>query len=216
MNRAVRQAKGAYIKMMDDDNIAEPHEISTFMRVAQKTGADVVTCIVPSFAGDEPPPPKDDPTAQLLLLVGPSLSVGAFQCGFGDNNCLVKRSVYLDIGGLSEARDLGNIDWEFLSRAALKGCHMEVVPEILYRYRRSYSSMSRTTPYYANSMLNLQAYLDHLSPAFRPAMRLAFGLTVPPTFHPPEAIDWRRPRAAWRMLKLRAHRAMLALRGYYA
>lgn len=42
-NHAARRARGDYLLFMDDDNVAKPHEISTYVRAAQVSGADILT-----------------------------------------------------------------------------------------------------------------------------------------------------------------------------
>src|SRR5581483_10923551 len=41
-NNAARHARGEYLLFMDDDNFAKPHEISRFVQVARRTGADLL------------------------------------------------------------------------------------------------------------------------------------------------------------------------------
>jgi hypothetical protein len=42
-NTAAKQATGKYLLFLDDDNVAYPHQISTYVRAAQKTQAHVLT-----------------------------------------------------------------------------------------------------------------------------------------------------------------------------
>lgn len=41
---------------MDDDNVARRREVSTLLRVALRTGAEVVTCANDFLQGEDPPP----------------------------------------------------------------------------------------------------------------------------------------------------------------
>jgi hypothetical protein len=46
---------------MDDDNVAKPHEIRTFLSVAMHTGAQVLTCVNDYFFGNDYPSPSTRP-----------------------------------------------------------------------------------------------------------------------------------------------------------
>ena len=50
-NNGARHARGEYLLFMDDDNYAEPHEISTFVKAATYSRADVLTCAIKRFHG---------------------------------------------------------------------------------------------------------------------------------------------------------------------
>ncbi len=52
-NALAREARGDYILFMDDDNVAKPHELATFARVARHTDGDVFTCLLDMFEGNE-------------------------------------------------------------------------------------------------------------------------------------------------------------------
>ena len=54
-NTAARLAAGEYLVFLDDDNCAAPGMISTYVKVAQRTGADIVTSCMDRFAGQEKP-----------------------------------------------------------------------------------------------------------------------------------------------------------------
>ncbi len=52
-NHAARHATGDYLLFMDDDNLAMPHELSTLVAAALRTGADIVTTFFDGFEEDE-------------------------------------------------------------------------------------------------------------------------------------------------------------------
>ena len=54
-NRAAKLARGEYLLFMDDDNFAKPNEISTFMKAALTSNADILTCACDRFTGVKPP-----------------------------------------------------------------------------------------------------------------------------------------------------------------
>ena len=100
-NNAARHATGEYLLFMDDDNVAKPHEISRFIQVANRTGADILTCFKEIIQGDDPIHIDQIPHS-LSLFLGDSLAVGAFYNCLGDTNALVRRDSFLAIGGFTE------------------------------------------------------------------------------------------------------------------
>jgi glycosyltransferase involved in cell wall biosynthesis len=59
-NAGWRAARGDWVLFMDDDNAARRREVSTLLRVALRTGAEVVTCANNFFAGEDPPPDDEE------------------------------------------------------------------------------------------------------------------------------------------------------------
>ena len=175
-NLAVQQARGEYVMLMDDDNCAKPHELSTFVRVAQKTGADILTCFLDTFTGHQAPRESQPPAARWLFL-GDAAAAGALRNWFGDTNSLVRREVFLAVGGYHEEWGVGHEDWEFLAKAVLKGYRLEVVPEPLawYRLNEAERTVNRKTPMHANHMANIRPYLDAVPPALRQLVLFAQG-----------------------------------------
>lgn len=49
---------------MDDDNVARRREVSTLLRVALRTGAEVVTCANDFLQGEDPPPDEEADDAE--------------------------------------------------------------------------------------------------------------------------------------------------------
>ena len=150
-NVAVEHAKGDYLLFMDDDNIALAHEIERFITAALTSGADVLTCLPgrhPETTVGPPPVarlPTADPAYPLCDLdwtpVGASLALSAMINCLGDGNALYKRSVFKALGGFSEARSSFE-DLRLLSLAVVRGYRLDVVPEILFLYRRHEGSRS--------------------------------------------------------------------------
>ena len=175
-NVAARQARGEYLMFMDDDNCAKPGELSTFMRVAQKTGADILTCFLDFFSGKEAPNPNQTANFRFLFLGG-APAASAFCNYLGDTNSLIRRSVFLQLGGFHEERGVGNEDWELFGDAILKGYHVEVVPEAMVWYRRNDAELSatRTNSLHAGRMRNIRPYLDAVPPALRNLVLFAQG-----------------------------------------
>jgi glycosyltransferase involved in cell wall biosynthesis len=160
-NTGARHARGDYMLFMDDDNIAKPNELEVFVKVAQKSGADILTCVADGFRGDKPP---DDPMEiRRIVPLGPAVEFSFFANGFGDSNCFIKRTSFEALGGFSEDYKVGLDDQEFFARATLSGLKLEVVPEALFWYRLIPRERSMKSLHYnpnASLLRLLRPYLD--------------------------------------------------------
>jgi glycosyltransferase involved in cell wall biosynthesis len=173
-NTAARHAKGEYLLFMDDDNYAKPHELDVFVMVAQKTQADILTCVMDLFTGTESP---DSYRHQRILWIplGASANVGAFKNCFGDANALIRKDVFWKLGGFSEDYGVGHEDWELFAKAVLHGYHLEVIPEALYYYRQDHGGMLRSGNVYLNHQRNIRPYLESIPPSLHLLIKLTQG-----------------------------------------
>ena len=175
-NLAARHARGEFILFMDDDNCAKPHAVSTFVRIAQRTGADILTCCLDTFSGKEAPHAQLQPRTRWLFL-GDDTATGALRNNFGDTNSLWRREVFLALGGFHEDWGVGHEDWELFAKAVLQGYQLQVVPDPLawYRLNDTEETVNRKTPRHANHLANLRPYLEAVSPPLRHLIRLVQG-----------------------------------------
>eukprot|EP01090_Pellita_catalonica_P010147 TRINITY_DN21613_c0_g1_i1.p1 TRINITY_DN21613_c0_g1~~TRINITY_DN21613_c0_g1_i1.p1 ORF type:complete len:853 (+),score=165.10 TRINITY_DN21613_c0_g1_i1:31-2589(+) len=163
-NVGVEKATGEFIIFLDDDNVARPNEVATFVRAAIYSGADVLTSVQDYFTGAEAPT-SDMIPSQRRVPLGGDVATGFFWNCFGDANSFVKRSSFLALGGFTEDYQVGYEDYEFFAKAVLQGYSLEVVPEPLFWYRRAFDTMSYSTPLYKNRMRYLRPYVQHLPPS---------------------------------------------------
>jgi glycosyltransferase involved in cell wall biosynthesis len=173
-NAAAAHANGDYLLFMDDDNWAKPDEISTFVRVAEHSKADILTCFLDCFTGAGEPANSANQAGRWLFL-GAALAPSMFTNRLGDTNFFIRKSVFHLVGGFTEDRGISNEDWEFLARAVLNGFHLEVVPKALVWYRLQESSFLRTTSEYDNMMRSLRPYLEAVPASLRDLLRMALG-----------------------------------------
>lgn len=170
-NTAAKHALGKYLLFMDDDNIAKPNELDILIGVAEKTEADIVTCAMELFSGDEPP----KKSAVYWVPLGPSITAGAFKNCFGDANALIRKDIFWALGGFTEDYGIGHEDWEFFAKAVLQGYKLEVIPEALYFYRQSTAGMLRSGVSFLNHRRNIRPYLEAVDPRLRQLILFAQG-----------------------------------------
>jgi GT2 family glycosyltransferase/tetratricopeptide (TPR) repeat protein/glycosyltransferase involved in cell wall biosynthesis len=173
-NTGARHASGDFFLFMDDDNWAEPEEISILVKTALRTGADIVSCGMNYFHGHEAPDTRAGSETRWLPLGG-AASVGAFQNCFGDANALVRRSCFESLGGFTEDYGVTHEDWEFHARAVLQGFKLTVVPEFLFWYRVNPESMLRTTNQFHNYQRSLRPFVAAVPAALQPLVQFAQG-----------------------------------------
>ncbi|RMD68225.1 MAG: glycosyltransferase, partial [Gammaproteobacteria bacterium] len=154
-NRAAQAAGGEYLLFMDDDNIALPHEVATFVQAALHSGADVLTCVARPFTGDVPPAEARN----LWLPLGGAAGAGIFRNVFGDANALWRREAFFQAGGYTTDYGLGHEDWELFAEAVLRGLRLEVVPEPLFWYRVSSRGMLRSGDLSANYARGVRPFM---------------------------------------------------------
>lgn len=178
--RAARQAaRGSHLLFMDDDNVALAHEIERFARAA-RSGADILTCIPgrhpASDLGPEAVAIVDGPDPSYPQVgidwtpVGACPALAVMVNCLGDNNALVRAEVYDALDGHVDDRDFVFEDFHFLSTAVARGYRLEVVPEILFLYRRHRGSRSMREHLYASHLRSLEPWLALVPPSLRPLL----------------------------------------------
>lgn len=178
--RAARaRAKGSHILLMDDDNIALSHEIGMFRRAAM-SGADILTCVPgqhpantvgPAPVATLPGTDADWPTVAVdWTPVGPCHALAIFTNCLGDNNCLVRAEVFDALGG--QGNDPQNVfeDYVFLLRAMFAGYRIEVIPEVLFLYRRHEESRCMGSRAYYSHLKSLETFFECVPAPLRPLL----------------------------------------------
>lgn len=141
-NRAVREARGDWVMLFDDDCVSEPHQVRTMLKFATSIGADIVTSPRHVFVGDHTPT-TGDRTGYIWAPLGAVPTAGLFENCLGDTNLLIRRETFLKLGGLRTDFGVPAADREFLIRATSSSLRMEVIPQVLYHYRVTEGSVSR-------------------------------------------------------------------------
>jgi hypothetical protein len=119
------------------------------------------------------------------IPVGGPAALGMLENCFGDAGFIIRRDTFEALGGFSTER-AGFEDWELLLRAALRGCEILCVPEVLYHYRVNPRAMLR-------GMTSSEAFRSHArvmrgweneadAASLRTALRLALEIMVAPRY----------------------------------
>ena len=174
-NHAASLASGEFLMFMDDDNVAKSFEVSTFVEVAQRTGADALTCASDYFRGDSAPSDAEVPWRRWIPI-GAAKYVGMFQNMYGDTNAMVRASAFRAVGGFPEDAGYAMEDWELFSKIIVGGFRLETVPKPLYWYRIREASHSKITAKYANNLRTIRPYLQELPQALHPLALFAQGV----------------------------------------
>eukprot|EP00051_Salpingoeca_urceolata_P001428 m.40899 g.40899 ORF g.40899 m.40899 type:complete len:825 (-) comp11416_c0_seq1:241-2715(-) len=124
-----------YVCLMDDDDIALPHMLAVYMRVATMTKADVLTDFSDNYD-------IVDGRVQLShrsIAVGNAFAHNFFINNYGKANFCARPDKALAIGGHNVGRrsDSPYVDWGFFTRASLHNLKVEVVPLALYKYTKN-------------------------------------------------------------------------------
>lgn len=158
-NFAVAQATGDLLVFVDADNVARERMLEVFARAMQVSRADCATCHHDIFhdTADLQKPP-----IHRCAPLGPCLEAGWRVNIFGDANFVVKKNVFVQLGGFATDRSAVE-DWQFLVRLTFKGFRQIVIPESLYWYRHLPDSMMRTTDEIRVARTILETYREGLS-----------------------------------------------------
>jgi O-antigen biosynthesis protein len=170
-NTAARNATGKYLLFMDDDNIAMPKEVSTFVHAITHSGADILSCFLQPFRGLKIP--RGRAKMPMWPFLGGSFGAGLFKNVIGDANAFMKRDAYLKCGGYSEDEFLGFDDYEFMTKAVVKGFTVEVLPQALVWYRLHASAMKIQYSNLAEHARALRPYLERVPQELRGILQLA-------------------------------------------
>lgn len=176
-NEAARLATTDCLLFVDADNLPLPGMVEVFTRAMARTGADVVSSYFLAFE-DGSSPPESGVFAQYRA-VGPCLEAAVLNNVLGDANVIIRRELFLSMGGFAVDRVASFEDWELLARCVRAGHHLAVVPRPLFLYRHRAESSSRTKPGHLNHARGLRALQQDLAPWVQRALSAWFGSEGP-------------------------------------
>lgn len=160
-NFCASRATGEYLVFFDADNEAFDSMISTMVEAMQWSKVDALVCHFFAFSQDDTVPQN---ILNYNMPLGADLATGMLENVYGDVNFIVRRDVFMKLGGFAATR-YGCEDWEFLARLSLQGYTMDVIPEPLFWYRYTTNGMRSTMSLYHSHQLVFSTYKKHL-PSF--------------------------------------------------
>lgn len=179
---AAQHAVGPYLLLMDDDNLALADEIERFALAAATSDADIITCIPGHHPGTNLGPdavahlPTGDTRHALAGVdwtpVGASLALCAMINCLGDNNALFRRSAFLELGGFAETR---MEDFHLMIQAVVRGYRLEILPEILFLYRRHDQSRSMAADVFSSHVGCASRLSEMVPPDLWPLLLMVHG-----------------------------------------
>jgi hypothetical protein len=163
------------VLFLGEGDLPKPDTLATLVGVADRTGADIVTCCVDYVEGEQGDPSA---AAERWVPLGPCLGVGLFRNCYGGPSMLVRREAFLTLGGFAEDCGAGMGDREFYTKAQLAGLRHEVVPEALLWSAEDVSGGVPTATAYSDDMRSIRPILSAVPADLRNMVLLARGLDV--------------------------------------
>jgi len=138
-NEAVRSARGDIVCFFDDDDLAHPDMLQTYVEAWRRMPElDVISCFAACFEHERLAAGDRDAPEYLSLALGGGLEVNLHINFFGKGTFAVRRSVFEAIGGYEIDHDsVPMVDYRFYIKAALHGATIRVIPKALYDYRKN-------------------------------------------------------------------------------
>jgi hypothetical protein len=148
---------------VDADNVATPTMIEKFLESIVQSGDDCLTCYLYCFEGEGTPIEDEGsprPPVFQYAPIGNSATLGIMHNPFGDTTCIIRRSVFEALGGLSVDLPgyIAHIDRELFTRLSLAGHTLDVIPEYLLYYRQRSDSRLHTTDKYLSDRRVVRHY----------------------------------------------------------
>jgi glycosyltransferase involved in cell wall biosynthesis len=188
---AAAHASGDYLLFMDSHTVAKPEQISTLIKVAERSRADVLTSFLDLYTGNGPP--EEGISLGCRPFLGAAVISGIFHNYYGQGSIFIRKEALLRVGGFAADDWRPCDDWEFLAKVALSGLPLEVVPKSLAWYRvDNVESLERANGNGDGDEIHrLRPYLQAMPSAFRDLLKMSLTLsrqgrhaptpTAPPT-----------------------------------
>ena len=177
-NRAAAEATGDYIVFCDSDNRFRPQMLATLGRAIQRTKADAVSCSFAAFRADATT--GSESTEYLYSPLGNCPALGLAENCLGDTNFIIRRELFLRLGGFPSGNRSASEDWQFLLGLVNAGHDLVAVPKVLFDYRLSDQSHSHRLTEWAGASAALSDTLPGMPKAWRQAWPHFVGLVRQP------------------------------------
>jgi hypothetical protein len=148
---------------MEASDYLSAEAVADFIMVAHHTGADVLTCFLALLDGAVRPTSEN--CLNIYPFLGSAILCGVFRNHFGLRVIFVRRDSLLRLGNFPGEAQRDRADWEFLARAALTNCRMEVIPVPLAYYRIARQSRLDVSIDYLEQAQALAPYAQAMDPS---------------------------------------------------
>lgn len=170
-NRGLEESSGEFVLFLDDDDVALPTMVSTLVRAARNSGADVLApfmTFLPQRHRADVLSGAMDPDARVSFLpLGGPMSLAPVQNTFGPASSLMRAELVRKVGAYTELAGVGHEDHELYCVLAANGADIRVVPLPLYLYEVDRPSMISSTSAMRNhKRLIDRAHLEGWAPHF--------------------------------------------------
>lgn len=158
-NRAAERSSADYLLFIDADDLPALNAIERLTDAAMLSGCDCLSSYG-SLIGEGD---ACDIEARYTPL-GPSLVTGLVDpLVFGLSMILIRREVFVALGGYREIRGAAHEDWELQLRALLGKYQTDVVPEYLVFFRHLADGLSRSSDEFSAKYRLLETYEARLT-----------------------------------------------------
>lgn len=149
-NTILANTDAEYLVFLDDDDIARPDLVSTLVRAARATDADVVNCASSYMDVKHRHLTIGNLGSSETLLASFVPAGGPFSLAIQENClggavALLRASTLRRVGGYTELWGVGHEDYELYLRMLQAGARLQVVPRVLYHYEVGRPSMLTRT-----------------------------------------------------------------------
>jgi glycosyltransferase involved in cell wall biosynthesis len=145
-NLGVDKSEYDYVTFLDADDVMEENCLSLYVKCLESE-FDVATSHFTIFESSVDKGLRREFDIASFEPFGACLDVLWFKNVIGGANFAMKKKTFNRLGGFSAIRGTTHHDWSILTRAAIQGIPIHVIPERLLRYRVVQSSMSRVRPH---------------------------------------------------------------------
>jgi glycosyltransferase involved in cell wall biosynthesis len=142
-NFGVSKLKSDLVTFLDADDTMDQNCLLYYSESFSR-GADIVTSHFNIFEGEQNILGMNEISVGSYEPFGGCVEVLWFKNVVGGANFATKKSTFEQLGKFNEQRNSNHQDWQILTRAALNGKIINIVPERLLNYRVVSNSMSRT------------------------------------------------------------------------